>query len=495
MMKSVPYISIGAATFAPFAALLAWLALHGFVSAETIELVGKSIAARDGAMTLREMSLLFPPAPNLVSVALQWMLPTSTMPAPSIVSAFAVAILAMLWIRSFVQAGYSWATSVVMAAMLLCGPAFLLLACEGPSAALLTLGSWLTASAAFRLRARASIVDLIGFSVCLAYLAMSHSFAMLIAIGFAPFLILIVPPQVTSESVFGAYLTILFPLLMVVGGAAYVSWIFTTDPLGLFRALAARSGDVGFDGLRGSPLSYVRSGSAVAWPTYLLITALNAPVLLGGLAIARRRLPRAMPMVALLCAVPLAGIIGDLMGFYFSPLMMVAPLTGFVAATVAILPMEEQRPILVLLLAAAGAIGGAVTLQLAPNDDAQHWIDAMAGRTVEMLSMADRDVGASLVGRNDILVDATSAPGVVVGRRSANGLVVPLSASFELTRMSGRPTSRYIAVRNAEGFHRENDAVHAIFPKLYADGFPGYVRVYDHLGWRVYERAQFAGGG
>ncbi len=494
MMRTIPYLSVGAATFAAFTGLLAWLALHGFVSAESLELTGKGIAARDGAMTLREFALIFPPLPNLASLAIQWGV-SPAIPAPAIASAAIVGTLAVLWIRSFVQAGYAWSTAIFMATALICGPAFLSLACEGPSAPMLALGAWLMGSTAFRLRARANIVDLMGFSASLAYLALCHPFAAFIVLGFAPFIVLVLPPQVTSDSMIGGYLAVLFPVALVLGGAAYVSWIFTLDPLGLFRLLSARSGDLGFDGLSGGDMSYVRSGPLAAWPAYALLVLLNAPVLLGGLRLMRRRLPRAMPLVALIAAVPLGGMLADVLGFSFPMLLMVAPLTGFAAAAVAVLPLEEQRPILVLLLVAAGALGSAATLRLAPDAETPQWVAAMAGRQVETIAIAEHDLGAALRGRNDVLIDALSSPGILAGRASARGLVVPLSAGFEMTRLSRRPATRYIAVSSADSYRRERDAVHAIFPTLYASGLPGYARIYDHLGWRVYERLQLADGG
>ena len=492
MMRHVPYASVGAATFAAFMALSAWLALHGFQGAETNDLAGRGIAARDGLVSLREIALAFPPLPYLATLALQIATPGS-LPAPTLIAAAAMAALAALWTRSFARAGYRWATALAMALLLAANPVLLSLAFSGPSAPMLTLGAWLMAASAYRLRARANIVDLMGFSGCLALLALCHPFAILIVIAFAPFIILALPPQVTAESTVGAYLTALFPFLLVIGGAAYVSWIFTGDMLGLARTIGAQTGDLNFEAIAHAPISYERLGALGAWPLYGLIAIVNAPILFAGLALARRRLPRIQPMLALAATAPLAAITADMLGLSAPPLLLVAPLIGFAAATLAILPVEEQRPILALLLVAAGALGGALTLRLAPSAESASWVAAMSGEPVTAARAADLALGRALAHRNDVLVDTASSPAVVAGRQSASGLVGPLAPAFEMTRMSLRPATRYLAVRNAEGLRRETDAVHAIFPNLYAKGMKNYARVYDHAGWRVYERLSMVG--
>ncbi len=491
MIRALPFLSVGASTFAAALALLAWLALHGFVGAETIELAGRSIATHDGAVTLREIALAFPPAPYLLSVGLQWIAPGNEIPVPNILSALAFAGLTIAILRSFFVAGYRLATALAMTGMLVGNPAFLHLASTGPSPVLLAFGAWLVATTAYRLRARANIVDLMGFSFCLAFLALCHPLGAMMALGLTPFLILILPPQVTSESTVGAYLTVLFPCLLVMGGALYVSWIFTGDAFSLVRTLSARSGDLGFE-QAGAPTNLRKPEAAWAWALYLLLTGLNAPILLGGMRFMHRRLPRLMPMLAFTLCVPLAAVMGDALGLGSAPVLLVAPLVGIAAASAAIFPIEEQRPVLALLLVAAGVVGGAFTLRIAAGAETHAWIAAMTGQKVVANSEPERAVGSALIGRSDVLIDIVSTPAVVTGRKSAKGLVGPLNPAFEIARMAQRPTSRYLAVRNVGGFHRESDGVHAIFPKLYADGMPGYVRIYDHLGWRVYERTSSA---
>ncbi len=487
MMRFLPFASMGAASFAAFFALSAWLALHGFEGSETAALAGRAIALRDGAVTLREIVLAFPPAPYLLSAALQQVLPQGLITGGSLLTAFLAAGLLVVILRSLVAVGYRWPTALAISIMLLANPAMLFLASTGPSALLLCLGAWLVATAAFRLRARSNIVDLMGFSAALAFLALCHPLGAMIALGLTPLLILILPPQVTSESTIGAYLTALFPVLLVCGGALYVSWIFTGEPLSILRTLSAQSADAQFDS-ETSVMGSIVHQPLLAAAAYALLVVLNAPILIGGMAAVRRRLPRMMPMLAFALCMPIAALMGDALGLGSPPLLLVAPLVGFAAASVAVFPIEEQRPVIALLLVAAGAIGGGWTMGLAGNAESAGWTRAMAGQTIMAASEADRAVGAALAGRQDVLIDSTSAPAVIAGRRSASGLVPPLSPNFELTRMSRRATSRYLAVRSSGGAHRENDGVHAIFPKLYADGMPGYVRIYDHLGWRIYQR-------
>jgi hypothetical protein len=487
MTRNLTLASMGAATFAAFFALFAWLSLHGFVGNETIELAGRAIAIRDGSVSLREIALAFPPVPYLLTAGFQHMLPEGPISGASLLTAVTAGILMVIILRSLLVVGYRWPTALAITAMLLANPALLHLSATGPSPLLLCFGAWLVATSAYRLRARSNIVDLMGFSASLAFLALCHPLGAMMALALASLLILILPPQVTSESTVGAYLTALFPFLLVAGGGLYVSWIFTGDPLNLLRTLHAVSADTQTDRIA-AWLGDLSHRPLFGATFYGLLVLLNAPIIVGGLAAVRRRMPRLMPMAAFGLCMPVAGVLGDALGLASPPLLLVAPLIGFAAATVAVFPIEEQRPIIALLLVAASVIGGAWTMGLAANPQSDGWTQAMAGNSVVAVSEPDRAIGSALIGRMDVLIDTASAPAVIAGRKSAKGLVAPLSPDFELTRMSQRPTSRYLAVRSSGGLHRESDAVHAIFPKLYADGMPGYVRIYDHLGWRIYQR-------
>ena len=490
MTRRLSIGAFGVGLFALAMAYFAWLDVHGFVGGDALDLWGEAIAARDGALNLRSIVLTFPPAPHLATMAMQLALGASGISTPNVLSAMLVALTGALWLSSFQRAGHGTVAGFVMALLLVLNPAFLRLASAGPALVMLSLGCWLAARAAYRLRARDNIVDLMSLSGGLALVALSHPLGCVVVLALSPYLVFVVQPHMTRDSLAGAYLTILFPAALALSGALYGAWVFQGDLRGLLAYLT-------------SPPAMVDDGSSWmvnAWRRHeipaiagLSIAALCAtPALFGAFVANGRRLPRVLPTAALIASLPAAGVLAGVLGVVNEPLTIIAPGLGFAAAALAIWPQGPSRAMWTTGLLLAGAIGAGGLIFSAPSRETRDWMMAIRGVDIVTSSSADLAVGEFLAPRADVAIDARGAPRVLAGRRSARGLLLPTGFGFEMTRLSRRTSARFLAVRATSEVVGGLDAVNAIFPDLYEKGAPDYIRIYDRLGWRVYQRATMA---
>lgn len=489
MIRSWPYVIIGAATFSTLCGIMAWLALHGFMSRENIDLMGYAISTLDGVTTLRDFLLTFPSLPYLLSLLTLSLTQASLVPAPNLACAFILACLTCAWLQGFIQAGYRWPTAMALVALLICNPVFISEITRGLSAVILAFASWFVATMAFRLRARGNVVDLMGYSFGLALLALSHPLGILLSLSLAAFTIVFLGPQDNKYSNFGAHLTVLFPLLLVLGGAIYVSWLFTGDPRYLFHGLSLQLDELTIAQVQLPFESLLHLDKLTTIPLHLILVLINAPVLIIGLSLLRRRLPRYLPLLALTICVPLASALSLAFAIPSQPLLSVAALLGFAAASLAVLPIQDNRSLLATGLATLGLVGGLLTFVFVPDPENNAWLSALQGEEQVQDEPADLTLGRALIGRNDVLIDTRAAPALLAGRRSARGLLTPHDPKFEIVRMTKTLDTQFVAVRYADIGRRDGDAVHEIFPYLYKNGMPGYALVYDKSGWRVYQKS------
>ena len=488
MTRSWPYVIIGAATFSSLVGVMAWLALHGFMSRENIDLTGYAIATLDGVTTLRDFLLTFPSLPYLLSLLTLSLTHASVVPAPTLACAFVLAILTCAWLQGLIQAGYLWPTAMGLVALLICNPVFISEVTRGLSAVILALACWFVATLAFRLRARGTVVDLLGYSFGLAILALSHPLGILLSLSLAAFTIVFLGPQDNKYSNFGAHLTVLFPLLLVLSGAIYVSWLFTGDPRYLFHGLSLELDELTIEHVQLPFESLLHLNGLTTIPLHLVLVLVNAPILIFGPWILRRRLPRLLPLLALAICVPLASAMSLAFEIPPQPLLSVAALLGFAAASLTILPIDQNRSLLAAGLSICGLAGGLLTFTLLPDPENRAWLSALQGQEQVQDEPADLTLGRALIGRTDVLIDTRAAPALLAGRRSAKGLLTPHDPKFEFVRMTKTLDTQFVAVRYADIGRRDGDAVHEIFPHLYKDGMAGYALVYDQSGWRVYQK-------
>jgi hypothetical protein len=89
---------------------------------------------------------------------------------------------------------------------------------------------------------------------------------------------------------------------------------------------------------------------------------------------------------------------------------------------------------------------------------------------------------------DDVLVDADNAPGFVLGRGHASGILGPASEPFALAILFSRIESPFVAIPDPQSNAGANDQLNKAFPLLYRQGKPGYGVVYQNNTWRVFGR-------
>jgi hypothetical protein len=141
-----------------------------------------------------------------------------------------------------------------------------------------------------------------------------------------------------------------------------------------------------------------------------------------------------------------------------------------------------------------GWFGGVPGLVIADPSGAVNVAIALEGRSVDAERAAATDLGRATLGRDGVLVDTLNAPAIVLGRRSARGLLSPSDEAFALGILFSRIDTPFVAVPDPQVGSGAQDRLNKAFPLLYRRGAPGYQMIYDNAGWRLFGRTATALG-
>jgi hypothetical protein len=465
--------------------MLASLAtLDGLIPNDTLSLWAGAIIAGDGQQSVGHIVAAYPTIPFMATAALQSLAPVGT-PAPALLAAALVALLAGLWFNAFRAAGLSITVAGAATALLAFHPAMLRAAMAGPSEMLVALFLFMLGNGLFRLRERGAAPEVMAVSLALLGLAFSHPMGAAIACAAVPFLVFAVRPVLVANSAFNVVVALVFPTLFSVGAFTYVSWVFPGDGWSFYSApsesLSAWA--AGVSDLFGGGLTGIRSLDAgIAFATALV---LGAPLALVTAQRIRRRRPLLAPLAVLAATTVTAAAISVGTGLFGDPAAVAVAAPVLCALIVIRIPEMRERSGQLLTLLIAGWIGGALALTL---------VDPRAVSQLSGLeSGSDRadalKLGQATVGRDGVLVDTDNAPALVVGRNDAHGLLTPASERFSLAILFARIDAPFIAVPNPQSAAGAQDRLDRAFPQLYRDGAPGYRLVYQNDTWRLYARS------
>lgn len=148
----------------------------------------------------------------------------------------------------------------------------------------------------------------------------------------------------------------------------------------------------------------------------------------------------------------------------------------------------RERAGQVLMLLAAGVIGSIALFERYPAIGMDGWFDALAGRTQVSPKADDLQFGQWTRQIDGLMLDEFTGYAVIAARGGAKGLYLSFSDQFKRGVGIGRPVTEWVAVPSPLKNPHQRDQIAHNFPKLYADGEPGYTLVYDRGGWRVYAR-------
>lgn len=434
-------------------------------------LIGDSLLASAGKYDAGRILATYPPVPLSPLATLQAVSGLSGIDAAYMFSVCLAAILAGLWLRGMLRAGFRPMAALFMTLLLCLNPLFLRAVVEGPELLLVLAGSWLFAISAFAIRGRGGINDLMLCSASLMLVFFSGQSGILLTIATLPFLPLIMPADIRARSLFSVYLVLLFPLLFALLGFILINWMMLHDPLAFLRLQLDTPGEW-----------FAASWDRAAMEIVLAVA--TAPILVGMFILARGRRPIQSVSIALLGTVLLLALLALQTGVGLSMTAALSPALGIAAAAAMRWPEQEHRAVRVLLLLLLGFLGGGSALMA---QDHTYIAGGMVGE--DRHNAPDRQLGAFLKGRSGVLIDAAAHPQVVAVRGSVDGLVTAGETGFELAMLRKRVGDDIMAVATAAPDPSRNaDTIGRILPGLYAQGPEGFQLVYDRSGWRVWSR-------
>lgn len=469
--------------FVAILALTAAAVRFGLIRDNTVMLWAAAITAGDGKMSIDRIIAAYPTLPFFATALVAAAVP-SAVPAPAAVGAGIAALLAGHWFHAFRNAGLPVAIAGLTALCLIFHPALLYAALGGAAEIFLALFLYLFGIALYDLRARSGVPEVMKTGFAILGLAFSHPMGAAIAFAATPFLVFAVQPVLIARSALNVVLALVFPVAFAVVAFVYVSWVFPGSGWSFFAAPAASLSAwlAGMSSVGFKDLPILTGPAALA-----IAICVGAPLVPVALAWVARRRPLVAPAVVFAAAVISAAFVAIGTGFFGDPAQLAIAAPILAAIVVARVPVIRERLPVTMLLLAAGWIGGLTAIAIVDP----HSVD----RAVTLVASHDdrerRDalaLGGATIGHNGVLVDTFNAPAVVLGRGNARGLIIPSDEGFELATMFSHVSSPFVAVPNPHTITGAQDRLNRAFPRLFADGLPGYRLAYENESWRLLAR-------
>jgi hypothetical protein len=466
--------------------LVALAVRNGLVPDDSMRLWAGATSAGDGEISIGRIVAAYPTLP-FVATVLVALFSFDGAPAPALLAAGLLALVAGLWFGSFRAAGFSLVTAAIITLILAFHPALLRAIVGGPADLCLVLFLYLFANALYDLRVRGTASEVMAVGLALVGLAFSHPVGAAIAFAAVPFLIFAVQPTLAASSALNVVVALVFPAVFAVGAFYYLAWVFPGAGWSFFAApaesLAAwRAGVAAVIGDAPSGLLALDASFAIA-----IALALSAPLVIVALGLAFRRRPLVTPALVFTATLIAAAAVAVASGMVGEPSVIAVGAPVLTAIVVARVPLVRERLTLFVPLLAAGWLGGAASIVI---------VDPLTVTQVNALlhGEGDRDrldalaVGGAMVGRDGILADTDNSPAVVLGRGRAHGLLEPASEPFALALLFGRLDTPFVAVPDPQSNAGANDRIDKAFPALYRHGAPGYRVIYQNTTWRLFAK-------
>ena len=477
------------ATFA-FVAILALSAVavrNGLIADDALRLWAGASTAADGQVPIGRIVAAYPTLPFLTTTLVAWLAPGGT-PAPALVAAGLLALIAAFSFQSFRKAGLPVAAAAAVTLLVSFHPALLRAVVAGPCDMFLAAFLLMLCLALYNLRARSGTAEVMGTGLALMGLAFSHPMGAAFAFAAVPFLVFVVRPVLVASSAFNVVIALIFPTFFAVAAFIYVSWIFPGDGWSFFAAPAeslslwtAAVARVFGNGLSG----FVTIDASLAMGAAL---AIGAPIAVVMLALVYRRRPLVVPGVVFAVIAIAATAISVLSGFFGDPTAIVVAAPILAAVVVIRVPVARERLGLATTLLALGWFGGLISLTLVDPVTLNYFHAASEhGGNGRFDALA---AGGAAVGRDGVLADVDNAPAFVLGRGRARGIFGPESEPFALAIMFSHIDAPFVAVPDPQSETGLSDRLDKAFPSLFREGAPGYRVIYQNNTWRLFARSK-----
>jgi hypothetical protein len=325
---------------------------------------------------------------------------------------------------------------------------------------------------------------MLGLVLLLFFIADARS--LYIAITLLPLLPLVVQKHILRLNPVAPILVLYLPLLFMIGIWLAMNWIYTGDALAFLKDPASP-----FLGARISAdfLPWRAGYGQDFWSATLISAVLMAlcyPVLLL-VQLPPTRRSRVYAAGLALAGMPVfASGLATWAEFTQSPADILIFGVGGVMALLTTGMLQRERPLAVIALLAVGIVGSAALFKKYPGVGMDGWFDAVAGNHREQPKRADLELGLWARQAQGLMIDENTAYAVIAARGNAEGLYLTFSDVSKEALNSGAPRASWIAVPSPLRDRQRRDQIAHNFPKLFEEGLPGYVLVYDRPEWRVY---------
>ncbi|HEY1542907.1 MAG TPA: hypothetical protein VGG01_10900 [Xanthobacteraceae bacterium] len=480
-------LSAAPLTILAFAATLALAAATvrtGLVSDDALRLWAGSITAGEGNVVIGRIVAAYPTFPFWAASLTAFVAPVGS-PAPALVAAVLLALIAGRWFVALRAAGFAYVPAALATLLLAFHPALLRGAVDGPSDMFLAVFLFMLGVSLYDLRARGATTDVMMVGLALLGLAFSHPMGAAIAIAAVPFLALAVRPVLVANSALNVVVALVFPTVFAVGAFTYISWVFPgagwsffaapAESLATWRASVAHVFGDGITGVAALDAS-LATGAALAS---------GAPIAIVVIRLVSRRRPLVAPALVFVAAVVAAAAVTVATGLFGEPTALAVAAPVLAAVMLIRVPGLHLRPVAILALLLIGWFGGVASLVLVDPAAATQARAALAGgepgRTDALAA------GGAAIGCDGVLADSENAPAFVLGRGSARGIFGPASERFTLALIFSRLDAPFVAVPDPSSAGGTGDRLNKAFPALYRHGAPGYRVIYQNNTWRLFE--------
>jgi hypothetical protein len=483
--RMVAAAPVAALAFVATLALTAVAVRNGLIGDDVLRLWAGASVAADGQVPIGRIVAGYPTLPFLTTTFVAWLAPAAA-PAPALVAAGLLALIAAFCFLSLRRIGLCFAVAMIFTLLIAFHPALMRAVIAGPADMFLAAFLLMFCLALYDLRARSGTSEVMHVGLALMGLAFAHPVGAAFAFAAMPFLTFAVRPALVANSAVNVVIALIFPTVFMLLAFAYVSWIFPGDgwsffaapaqSLSLWTAAVARlfgDGPLGIPALDAS----LAMGAALA---------ISAPVAVAMLARVYRRRPLVIPAAVFVATAIAATVICVASRFFGDPTAIIIAAPVLAATVVIRIPIARERTVIVSMLLVLGWLGAFVSLALVDPltmDRLRAAVDPAASERLDAIA-----AGGATAGRDGVLADTDNAPALVLGRGRAHGLLGPESEAFALAMLFARANTPFIAVPDPQSPTGANDRLDRAFPSLFREGLAGYHVIYQNNTWRLFAK-------
>lgn len=493
--SSSPWLPRGFAAFLVAALVLGLCVLllqeRGYLSDRALAMWAKVLAFQEGPESRIEyLGLVYPHLPAYLLLLLKQIPGLASPSLPYVASALAGATLLALWYRDLsprAGAGFAWLCLLLMALH----PFFLWPATAGTNLGLGLLFYYLLGRGLRTLTREGTPQAFISFGGLLAMAFIVDERALFLAPSLFLLFPLLMPKDLLRRAPFSLALVLFTPFVIGILAWAYMNWLFMGDPWSFLHNPDSAFRGAFFD----QPFSpWLRAFGGEFLSPFLIsigLTIATFPVLLALTPMVRLRPGLARSGFVLLGAIFIATALGTMFCFLAHPVeMLFLASATMMHGVVLIAPRRRPMKLILASLLVLGTFGGWAVFTWRPSPSMVAWTVAWQRHLGPQPFLAEAELGHWLaLQEGTTLVDDRLAYPAIVAMGHTRNLWLPHTRTFKTALARALPDATQIVLPDPSG-RGHRDSLNVRYPEAYEKGLPGFERVFDRGGWRVYRQIQ-----